>query len=119
MDLIDKTDPKRIYVENISSFFNLPFGAARYFCEMAVKQGIFTKKYGVVCRNEECQRIIVSYDQNPADKSEQFHVNCEQCELLERYPYEFDLKDTDIIEYYQLVTADGGITVPEQQLETA
>jgi hypothetical protein len=106
LDLIDKKaniltriDPNRIYVENIRSFYNIPTKLAKFFCEMAVKQKYFIKKIAIICPNEDCNRVVVTinnYSEIPK------LVKCDQCELLERYPYEFSPTMKDLMEFYQL-----------------
>ncbi|SFZ90248.1 hypothetical protein SAMN05428642_101825 [Flaviramulus basaltis] len=97
--LFDELDPQRIYVENVRSFFRIPFKAAKFFCEMAVKDKVFIKKYGIYCPNEECGRLIKSYSSR--DEVEN-HVNCETCEMADREKFNFDKEDFEIIEFYQL-----------------
>jgi hypothetical protein len=98
-NLLSRLDPDRFYVENIRSIFNLPHPLAKFYCEMAVKQSYFIKKFGIICLNEECKRLIISFDsKSDLPKS----IKCEQCELLERDKYVFELSEKDIIEFYQI-----------------
>ncbi|HRD40962.1 MAG TPA: hypothetical protein PLC65_20200, partial [Bacteroidia bacterium] len=39
LSIIENTDPERIYVENIRSFYNMPSFAAKTLCELAVREG--------------------------------------------------------------------------------
>lgn len=97
--VIEETDPDRIYVENIRSFFSIPTKWAKYLCELAVKQRVFRKKYGVMCKNDTCNRIITVYDtleQIPQN------LDCLLCEL-EGKEHIFDKKDLQVIEFYQLI----------------
>src|SRR6476620_3245869 len=57
-ELIENTDPRRIYVENIRSFFGIPRATARYLCEIAVRQGVFEKRVGYLCGNDDCKRLL-------------------------------------------------------------
>lgn len=95
--LFQRLDPNRIYVENIRSFFGLPFKVARFFCEMAVKQKYFTKKIGIICPNDG--RIIMSVDSRE-DIPEK--VVCEHCQFLELNESEFSPQEKDLIEFYKL-----------------
>jgi hypothetical protein len=97
LKVFERTDPERIYIENVRSFYNLPHFAARFFCDMAVKEGLFSKHYGVMCPNEN--RIIISYSSR---KDIPELVKCHNCELLEKDNYAFSPKPKDIIEYYKL-----------------
>ncbi len=95
--LIQATNPERIYVENVRSFFHLPFKAAKILCELAVKEGLFRKKYGVSCPS--CNRLIKSYN-NIAEIPEE--VVCEVCQDLEEPKFIFRKKNLEIVEFYQL-----------------
>jgi len=98
-EIIEKTDPDRIYTENIRSFFNIPFVVAKGLCELAVKEKLFKKKYGYLCPNEDCDRIVKSFD-SLADKNEV--LTCYQCELKQKDKYEFQIKEMNSVVYYQL-----------------
>lgn len=98
--LIEQLNPDRIYIENVRHIYNMPFFAAKLFCEMAVIEGIFKKKIGVECLNDECGRIILSVD-NKNDLPEK--ITCKNCELLERDRFEFTKSGLNLITYYQLV----------------
>lgn len=95
--LIQATDPERIYVENVRSFFHLPLKAAKILCELAVKEGLFRKKYGVSCPS--CGRIIKSFDNIQNIPVE---IICELCLDLEEPKHLFNKDEIEIIEYYQL-----------------
>ncbi|RDI13201.1 hypothetical protein [Flavobacterium sp. AG291] len=98
--IVENTDPDRIFVENVRSFFNIPTRWARFLCDMAVRQGILRKKYSIECGNEECGRIIKSYDRK-SDIPEK--IVCRTCEL-EGYPkFEFETDKLNIVEYYQYI----------------
>jgi hypothetical protein len=98
--IIESTDPNRIYVENVRSFFNIPTRWAKKLCEIAVRQNIFKKKYAVICKNSDCDRVIKVYDK----KSEiPKNINCLTCELEAKEIFEFETDELEIIEYYQLI----------------
>lgn len=101
LDLIASTDPERIYVENIRSFYNISTPVAKIFCEMATKESFFEKYFAVQCPNDSCERIIVDFKtkQDIPDT-----VECEQCHLLEKDKYEFKKTELNIIEFYKLKT---------------
>jgi hypothetical protein len=98
-ELLSHIDPERIYVENVRSFFNIQHQVARFFCEMAVKQKFFEKKYGIVCPNDDCHRIITSINKISELPTE---IKCEHCELMERDNYIFKPLEADLILYYKL-----------------
>ena len=98
-NIIENTDPDRIYVENIRSFFNFPFPIAKLLCEMAVKEKLFIKKIGLLCPNADCGRIIKSYEIN--ERIDKF-LTCEQCQLKEEEKNCFLSSELDRIIYYQL-----------------
>lgn len=98
-EILEATDPERIYVENIRSFFNLPYWFAELLCELAVRGGVYTKHYGIFCKNEECERLIKSV----ADIAEiPKKAKCITCELLERNCFEHEYSDKDIVIFYKL-----------------
>jgi hypothetical protein len=99
-EILSHIDPDRIYVENIRSFFNIPFPLAKYYCNMAVKQNFFAKKFGIVCPNDDCRRIVLTVNRLSDIPK---RVKCEHCELLERDNYEFSPHEKDIITFYQLI----------------
>jgi hypothetical protein len=98
LELLEKTDPERIYVENIRSFFNIPYKLAKLLCELAAREGSFIKKTGLVCPNEGCKRIIRSYA-NGATIPEK--IVCKSCEL-EGNDHEFETSSLEKIVFYQL-----------------
>jgi hypothetical protein len=109
--LIEETDPHRIYVENIRSFFNIPKSAAVYLCNVAVRQGVFEKHIGYLCPNDDCHSMLadVPARSNPPDE-----LQCFNCEALEREPYVFNSKDCRIIEFYSLASLKDAIDKPKK-----
>ena len=97
VELIESTDPDRIYVENIRSFFNLTTPIAKVLCEMAVRDKLFKKKVGFECPN--CGRIINSYNSNSEIPKK---IKCDTCELLEKEDYLFNEINVNKITFYQL-----------------
>jgi len=98
--IIEKTDPDRIYIENIRSFFNLPFSAAKFFCELAVKEKIFNRKKGYICPNDDCDRIILSVSDGQAVPDE---ITCEQCKQKDEDEFVFLTNDLKKLTFYQLI----------------
>ncbi|TBO36377.1 hypothetical protein [Pedobacter kyonggii] len=97
--LINQLNPQRIYVENVRSIYNIPHFAAKLFCEMAVIEGIFIKKIGVECKNNDCERIIIS-----VENTNQLPdiISCKNCEILERNQFEFSKNELKTITFYAL-----------------
>jgi hypothetical protein len=91
-------DPDRIYVEKIRAFFGLSFPVAKFFCEMAVKQGFFTKHIGVECPNEG--RLIKTFASG-AELPEV--IECLNCEVAGNERYVFETQDCAKVEFYKLV----------------
>lgn len=97
-EIIENTDPNRIFVENVRSFFNVPTSVARVFCEMAVKEKYFRKKIAIRCPNDCCGRIIKSVDK--IDENE--IVTCFVCEQNEEEQSTFNMKEVKLDIFYQL-----------------
>jgi|WetSurMetagenome_2_1015567.scaffolds.fasta_scaffold09787_2 hypothetical protein len=91
------TDPNRIYVENVRSFFNLTTSSAKLLCKIAVRRGLFRERKGVFCPN--CHVLIKSY--SPREIIEE-PILCEICQLNEEEKYSFSKTEVKIMEYYQL-----------------
>lgn len=94
------TDPDRIFVENVRSFFNIPTRWARFLCEVAVRQGVLKKKFSVECSNNECGRIIKSYDKKEDIPKT---IICRTCELEGLEKFEFETDKMHIVEFYQYI----------------
>jgi len=98
-ELLENTDPNRIYVENIRAFFNIPTRLARWLCNLAVNEGSFEHYYVVICPNEECERVIVEVAENEKVPTQ---IACEVCEGLGRDPYEFPGSGCMVMDAYRL-----------------
>lgn len=98
--IIEETDPDRIYVENIRSFFNIPTRWAKFLCKLAVKHGIFRRKYAVECSNDNCNRIIKVYNTKEEIPKE---IECLTCQLDGKVNFSFNTEDLNIVEYYQYI----------------
>jgi hypothetical protein len=95
--IIEKTDPDRIYVENIRSFFNFPTSLAKFYCELAVKKHVFNKKIAINCPH--CGRVIKTVNKESEIPKK---LSCTVCELDEQEEYEFVPDKKDIAVFYQL-----------------
>ncbi|HSZ72887.1 MAG TPA: hypothetical protein VK750_09430 [Cytophagaceae bacterium] len=95
--ILSGLDTERIYIENVRSFFNLPYRLAKFYCNMAVKQNYFEKSIGIMC--PYCNRIILTMkDLNQVPE----YLECEHCRELEKESYSFHPMDKDFIEIYKL-----------------
>ncbi len=103
LSIIEHTDPQRIYVENVRAFYNLPTFAAKFICEVAVREDVFIKKIAINC--PDCGRVIMSVSRK---KDIPDTIKCEHCELLEKDKFEFTLTDRDTMEFYQLIEDTDG-----------
>ncbi len=98
MKLIERTDPENIYVENIRSFFNMPFRIAKFFCDLAVREGIFFKKIGYLCPKNK-NIILYAVPGEPLPDT----VTCRVCEEGGEEEFEFDPRKLQTIEVYSIV----------------
>ena len=103
-EIAKSTDPERIYVENVRSFFNVPTRVAKLICNIAVRNGVLRKKYAVECKNVDCQRIIKTYN-SELDLPAKTH--CRTCELEGESEFEFNTSDLNIVEFYQYINNDN------------
>lgn len=97
-DLLESLDPDRIYVENVRSFLNLPTRVAKLLCEMAVRERLFKRKYGIYCPS--CDRLLKSY--NYIDEIGEL-FECDVCRELEEPQHQFKKRDIKIITFYKLL----------------
>jgi hypothetical protein len=97
LNVLEHTDPNRIYLENIRSFYGVPTFIAKYLCEKAVKKGLFLKRVGVECPNEG--RLIMTVD---ATESLPERIYCPNCEVLGYDRHEFALSECRQVEFYKL-----------------
>lgn len=77
-EIVERTNPDRIYVENVRSFFSVPYWVAHALCEAAVREGAFLRSYAVHCPT--CDRIVLACgtrDEVPEN------LTCSTCELDE------------------------------------
>lgn len=101
--LIEETNPDRIYVENIRSFFHIPFGLAQWLCDEAVREGLFEKRFGLLCPN--CDSMIWDFadgEQPP------LHLQCESCQVLDEEKSRCDSSACRKIPFYRLVKVKHG-----------
>jgi len=64
--LLAKLNPDRIYLENVRTLLNVSPQTARRICETAVRQGLFTRKIGVLCPDKNIGATAQTEDQLPA-----------------------------------------------------
>lgn len=95
--LIESTNPRRIFVENIRSFFHLPYGVAKGLLDLAVRVGELEKRVAFLCPN--CQKTIGDF--SPEDAQVEA-LNCIDCEINEEDRHSFAPSDCQRIEYYRI-----------------
>lgn len=97
LETISNIDPGKIYVENIRSFMKVSSHRARTFCEMAVRDKLFTRKIGLICPNDG--RIIEEYDE---DTQFPETITCHICQAEDREPHIFRTAELRTIVFYKL-----------------
>ncbi|HEV8238115.1 MAG TPA: hypothetical protein VGS57_01960 [Thermoanaerobaculia bacterium] len=96
-ELMRNTDPQNIYVENIRSFFRVPYRVAHMLCELAVREGLFAKRHGYLCpRDKNIAEYVPAGERVPAT------VVCHVCEA-EGEECQFDPRKLQVIEVYSVV----------------
>ena len=96
-EIIEKTDPKRFYVENVRQFFGLRYSTAKFLCKVAARQGAFIEKIGYICPNEG--RMMRSYR---SDAKVDETIVCKVCELNGEDRFEFDVNELEKITFYEV-----------------
>lgn len=94
---IEDTDPAHIYVENVRSFFGVSHAIAKGMCELAVRQGLFEKRQGVLCPQHR-QIIAEKVDGSQFEPI----VICSICESLGLDNFRYSPLELDQIEFYRL-----------------
>jgi hypothetical protein len=98
-DIILGTNPERIYLENVRSYYNTSTFMARTLCNMAVKDGKFIKMIGLQCPNTDCERIIKSFDKVDSIEPD---ITCDNCEIIGNENFHFKTGELKKVEFYQL-----------------
>lgn len=93
-------NPDRIYVENMRHLLGVNHTIAKWVCEIAVRKGYLRKCIGLICENENCNRIIEAYD-DPANIPE--YITCDLCKEDLATEYRFQSKILKKIEFYKYV----------------
>jgi len=96
-EALNSLDPDRIYVENMRSVLGSSTKIARLICKLAVRKGYFTEHFAVVCKNDDCNRIIKSYySREEIPKT----LSCEFCKLENQSISTFESENLEILTYY-------------------
>lgn len=96
--LIQETDPNRIYIENISSFFSISYKLAQWLCDLAVKEGAFEKRIGVFCPN--CEALLADFGEQ---EKLPYAVTCESCQMMDERNFEFKTSECRTIIFYRII----------------
>ena len=94
--MIEQTNPNRIYVENVRSFFHIPSSVAKGLLDLAVRSGELEKRVGVLCPN--CERMIADAESG----YEPDQVSCNICEVNGEEHSCFPLDACQKIEFYRV-----------------
>lgn len=97
-EIIEGTNPDKIYIENVRSFFNISFRFATVLCEKAVEYGYFDRFYGYKCPIND--NIIYSSKTLISDSRE---FICGTCEDLGEENYRHRSDELKVVIYYRLV----------------
>jgi len=100
--IVEGTEPGKIYIENVRSFFNLPQKSAEFICDYGVAIGMFKKKFAFTCPN--CDSIIETTS-NIGSVNHQ--IKCENCLMQELDDFQFDPSQLTPKQYYLLVENNG------------
>ena len=100
VEIVRNTDPENIFIENVRSFFDMPFGVARFFCDLGVRAGVFKKKVGLLCPRD---KNIIAY--LSPDEETPTQVLCLVCEAAEEEQYEFEGRSLEAIDVYSVIPA--------------
>ncbi|WP_149914267.1 hypothetical protein [Sphingobacterium cavernae] len=103
--LIANSNPDKIYVENIRSFFGFSYRVAKFFCDLAVRAGFFTKHIGYICPNSNCKKMIF---ENEFAKTSPFNLSCSNCEIREEENHVFYAHKLNTVVFYRLVREEHG-----------
>lgn len=95
--LIDNTDPNRIYVENVRSFFGLSPKIAEMLCDLAVREGRMEARVGYCC--PKCNSLIYSED---VSNRVEAPLQCKVCETMGEV-FEHAPSECRKMKFYRLV----------------
>lgn len=100
--VLEKMMDGKLYVENVRAFFNIPIENARFLCERGVREGIFNRRVGVLCKNADCRRVLTDAESATALPGQ---VSCKNCEDMDEAAYRFESKKLDEVTFYVLAGA--------------
>lgn len=103
LELLEKMESDKLYIENVRSLFNISFENAKFLCDSGVKEGIFTKRIGLLCPNEDCSRILLSINEKQEIPNE---ISCDGCEDMERDRSHFNSDELKQIIYYKFANTE-------------
>ena len=111
-DLLERTDPERVYVEDVRSFFGVTTGIARQWCRLAVREGLFEERIALLC--PEHKQLLASVSSGDSAEPDA-HFTCEVCEddQIRDEPYGVD--ELRRITFYRLLESaeDNGVNHQE------
>ena len=98
--IVADTNPDKIFVENIRSFFNTSTREAKRICDIAVEEGVMKRKFAVRCKNKNCERIIQVFDSVEEIPET---VYCRTCDIDGEEKSTFQTTELIIDEYFQYI----------------
>lgn len=99
-ELLERTDPDRVYVEDVRSFFGVTAGMARRWCKLAVREGVFEERIALLC--PEHKHLLASVSSGAStDPGEQF--TCEVCEEDEIRDQPYRVDELRRLTFYRLL----------------
>lgn len=96
LEELSRINPSRFYVENVRALFGVTTGAAKQYCETAVRNGLVRKRIGIECPNDD--RIMASYY---SESEIPETIVCDLCEAAGEELFEFKTADCKRIEFYE------------------
>lgn len=100
-EIIQDTDPSKIYVENIRRYFDTNTNEAKRLCDIAVKEGLLKKFYGIECKT--CNRIIERFDSKNDIPT---NIECIICMHEGREVFSFSREEIEVVEFYQFISKE-------------
>lgn len=73
-EITNGINPTHVFVKNIRAKFGMKFHTAKMFCDLLAKEGIFERKYNVMCK--KCRRDLHTF--NTIESMPQT-VKCDTC----------------------------------------
>lgn len=96
-EILRNTDPQRIYIENVRSFFGISTTMAKALCELAVREGLFMRCTAILCPIDE-QVVDEACDDDPLLET----IHCDVCEGFGRERSDYLTKECKSLDFYRV-----------------